>query len=795
MIKISDYPEVIKRIGLDKLNSTQREAHEFIAEGSENFTNMGQMAELMAADADIRETTEMYLAQLEKLDKQAEPEPKPEPEKEPAPKPKKEPKPKAAAKPRAKKAKAPKAEPEPKQEPTTTKLEKIPAAVAFLNRWRKMNGKTIALRNRKGTKGANIVSFFNSLQKAIKEKVIGKADKYASEIVQMQKELVKLVNSSAGYGKVKIEVKNFDHLLEITNSYAIKTITSLAKRFIAIQGKEGVKKEAAQFIKVLNTNINAGMVTKDDVSEMSQAVNAYIDGKTDIIEVSEATLNGLHGLAGIPISMKEQFKQAGARAAKKRKHIKKQRRTTSKKALAGNSANITFDGKEVTYQIDKGGMNIEFTGHLETYNSGRSKELKFVPDWFRDNETEPHYNEHWEAIEDEIIAAYRAQKKSTSKKALAGADTPAPAVIETEHVAEPTPEPVKPKIDPQKLPNVISSETLRDLRFTKAGYTGKWLKLIGDPVEPYALMIYANPGKGKSSLAIELARDLSKDLNKKVLYISKDEGNNSYTIQEKFDRLGAWNPNIHISNGFIPKDLSEYDYVVFDLMNDFKFKYDDFKFNYIEKYRSKNVSFISIFKTTADGNFRGDSDWENMFDVSININDEGYAQATKNRFGAFGVIKFLETSNEKIYKFTTLQEAERFKNRMLTKDQVTLVIVNGTDGRYWCVSPQYASVLKEQGFTIHGDLAPATAAPLNGTGERRIKTNLPEAITSISQAKQFLRELDDNDESYDPTTDANDLMGQPFTTAEANHLNKLMQDIYSLPGNFDAYEFIAGLRD
>lgn len=710
MIKITDYPDVIKRIGIENLNATQKEGHEFLAECSENFTNMKQMQDFME-DADIRETVEMYLAQIEKLDKKAEPKPEakillkkgtivytvlrnkeveaevntdyregdkivdlmfyPDPKiravserfsrsqigitLEPVSKPKADSKPHAprvkshrkGRKPKATQApdtetpkptkapKAPKAPKTPKSpktpkapkapaEPTpdeTKKVDKIPFSVAFINRYRLLNGKLLLLENPKGSKGTTIVSMLSSLQNAIKEKVIRKTDEFASEINEIQEELVHLVNTWKGKAHKKIEVTNYAHYLEIVNSYAIRSITALAKKFIKIQGRTGKKAEAEKLHKAIETNIKAGTVLRPDVDAMLVALDKYISGNTDTIEVSEAALNGLAGIAGFTKDQLSFFK------------------------------NLDID--------------------VNKLNKAKTKYTR----------TKKH-------------------RRNASKKALAGVD-PANAP-EVEITDEPMPYVEGNKLDPQKLPQIISSKVLRDLEFTKAGYEGKWKKLIGDPVEPFAMMVFANPGKGKSSLVIEYFKYLAEELNKKCLYISKDEGNNSYTIQEKFERFDAWHDNIQISAGHIPDNLEEYDYVAFDLMNDFNLKYDDFKFNYIEKYRTKGVSFVSIFKTTGDGNFRGNSDWENMFDVSININDEGYAQAVKNRFGAFGVIKFLEGNTERIYKFSTLQDAEKHKQRLLTKDKTETTIVSGTDGRMWVVSPAYAEVLREQGFSIMG---------------------------------------------------------------------------------------------
>lgn len=73
-----------------------------------------------------------------------------------------------------------------------------------------------------------------------------------------------------------------------------------------------------------------------------------------------------------------------------------------------------------------------------------------------------------------------------------------------------------------------------------------------------------------------------------------------------------------------------------------------------------------------------------------------------------------------------------------------------------------------------------------------MKTTMPEAIKTQAEAKQFLQQLHDNDESFHPEDDATTIIWNGehahkgkylFTRKEGETLNKLMNDIYSLEGN------------
>lgn len=66
-----------------------------------------------------------------------------------------------------------------------------------------------------------------------------------------------------------------------------------------------------------------------------------------------------------------------------------------------------------------------------------------------------------------------------------------------------------------------------------------------------------------------------------------------------------------------------------------------------------------------------------------------------------------------------------------------------------------------------------------------MKTQLPEKISTVEEAKKFLKELRDNDEVYHPEDSAHDIVwdcASP-TDEECDQLDSLMRDIYNLKGN------------
>ena len=72
-----------------------------------------------------------------------------------------------------------------------------------------------------------------------------------------------------------------------------------------------------------------------------------------------------------------------------------------------------------------------------------------------------------------------------------------------------------------------------------------------------------------------------------------------------------------------------------------------------------------------------------------------------------------------------------------------------------------------------------------------MKTYLPTEIKNVKAAKEFLVELNNNNESFHPEDDAHQIIwhNEKPTEQECSKLNSLMEDIY-LISNFDPCSFI-----
>jgi len=85
-----------------------------------------------------------------------------------------------------------------------------------------------------------------------------------------------------------------------------------------------------------------------------------------------------------------------------------------------------------------------------------------------------------------------------------------------------------------------------------------------------------------------------------------------------------------------------------------------------------------------------------------------------------------------------------------------------------------------------------------------MKTVLPTSINTVEEAKKFLTELHNNNETFHPEDDAHTIVWETSspTKEECDQINKLMSEIYAFPGNedsqnmvFDPCEFLLSLSE
>lgn len=166
---------------------------------------------------------------------------------------------------------------------------------------------------------------------------------------------------------------------------------------------------------------------------------------------------------------------------------------------------------------------------------------------------------------------------------------------------------------------ILNSYDVLALKTNKLNFTGKWLNFIGNPSKGFTTMIYGKPKYGKSYLAIAFAGYLARH-HGKVLYTAIEEGFDD-TLKEKLQDKNVAHPNLDVSD-YLPKDLSPYQFVFIDSVNKAQLSTDQLE---ILERRYPQISFVYIFQTTKNGDFKGAMEFKHNVDVIVEVPEIGKA--------------------------------------------------------------------------------------------------------------------------------------------------------------------------
>lgn len=179
---------------------------------------------------------------------------------------------------------------------------------------------------------------------------------------------------------------------------------------------------------------------------------------------------------------------------------------------------------------------------------------------------------------------------------------------------------------------IVSSGELLAMDFQTIGLQGRYKELIGDPSVGFTAMVYGLPKSGKSTMCLEFANYLAAH-HGKVLYCAIEEGF-GYTLKEKIERLKAHHSNLYITDR-VPENLNDFHFVFIDSVSKAGMDVND-----IDALRKMHpeVSFIFIYHTTKEGNFKGVNEHAHEVDVIVQV-EKGKATST-GRFNAGGSMEF-----------------------------------------------------------------------------------------------------------------------------------------------------------
>lgn len=280
MITIANYHDSIKKIDFSKLPEAIRKGHDFV----KKITNNGSNWDTYHSSDAIKKTVDIYFEKLASFiskDKQRT----------------KAPIHKETSKQVTTAAK--KVHKDPKAKPDLFKpslVERIPEELRFIRRYVNLDGKTKTREE--------VLRFINSLQKAILEKKIRKTSMYAEEVKYIQDNLINIYNSMKAKVALMLKPETREKLLEVANGEKVLASVNFIKRYIGLNGRDGMKEKARLLLGQINRAYESGKINNSDpyiveMHDIKKNLESFLSEKAiKVLEIEKNTLSGLQGLLG-----------------------------------------------------------------------------------------------------------------------------------------------------------------------------------------------------------------------------------------------------------------------------------------------------------------------------------------------------------------------------------------------------------------------------------------------------------------------------------------------------------------
>lgn len=285
MINPENYLSKIKEVSITSLPMPLQKGHEFLIKATGNGTDWNSYHNSTA----IRKTIQLYFDRLNDfLEKPAKANSKPVKEKRPLPH--------ADTPPSITSPKPAKRKETMQEENEIRMVERMPEELRFIKRYVSLNGKTKTKEE--------ILRFINSLQKAIVEKRIRKTSPYAEQVKYIQEKLIEVYNTMKAKIKLELNPETYENLKKLTGGEKVLASIGFIKRYISMNGKPGMKEKAKQLLQQINRAMDKGRIIDNDpyivqIHELKKNLKSFTSDKSvKVLEIEQATLNGLEGILG-----------------------------------------------------------------------------------------------------------------------------------------------------------------------------------------------------------------------------------------------------------------------------------------------------------------------------------------------------------------------------------------------------------------------------------------------------------------------------------------------------------------
>jgi hypothetical protein len=496
-------------------------------------------------------------------------------------------------------AKVAKAKPEKKvkAEPSNAVfVEHIPSDIALVKKYIAIDGKTKTFEQ--------ILSLWRAFEKATVERKVTKESPYRIAINTMKASLQSALVKSESVGELKLSIdpKSLKEYKAIADSVEKSPSVSMLIELINISGKAKMEERAMKLSKRMSKALSSGSLDKDRYkSEIESAlvyIEAYLEKETDRIEMKDHALSGLGEISVLGCACSKGL--SGNSRTQNAVILKLIQERV--KNLNPSELNRAFNDTVAPSICKLIARKLIQAGQLSmAVIRNPAKPQVSLSGLGTINRNDFDFGS--EVMDLRVRQAAQKQMKQTSPtKGFSGLGQIEAAPTKDDAV-------------------ILSAQQIMDMKFRTIGLTGKYRALIGDPEPAFSAMIYGKPKQGKSTVAIDMAKELTK--LGKVLYCAFEEGHGG-TLQDKIKRSNANVPGLDFANK-LPPNLSRYQFVFIDSVSDAGL--DEVFFKALIKANKPKTSIIGIFHATKDGKFRGGQTFAHDVDVLMRV-DNGvvYAQ-------------------------------------------------------------------------------------------------------------------------------------------------------------------------
>jgi predicted ATP-dependent serine protease len=202
--------------------------------------------------------------------------------------------------------------------------------------------------------------------------------------------------------------------------------------------------------------------------------------------------------------------------------------------------------------------------------------------------------------------------------------------IEKKHAA-------KKSVSDRGLSGVLTAAEMANRKLDLLPFGTFWQTLLGSPARNFTMMFHGEPHNGKTIFLLKLAQYLADNFGH-VLYVSSEEFASPTMTQKVSEFLTPLPARLHFAENLTNPDLSNYQFIILDSVNDLGMKVNDYK-ALRAKYPDK--AFIFILQHTKAGEFKGGKDWEHISEIAGEVS-KGVASVTKNRYAPKSSLDFFK---------------------------------------------------------------------------------------------------------------------------------------------------------